>query len=552
VLAQLSIKNYALIDDLNISFDSGFTTITGETGAGKSILLGALSLVLGKRADLSSLKNKGVKCTIEAEFSIKQYGLQSFFDTHDLDYEPQSFLRREILPSGKSRAFINDTPVTLDILSALGTQLVDIHSQHQTLQLTENAFQFRVVDALAHNDGLLDDFRKALEEYATATKELERLLLHKSEAEKELDYNTFLLEELEKAPIRIGVLEDLETEHDELNNIEDLMELLSNAHQLLNEEQMGILNSITQLKQLTQKLDGYGSKYGALNERVQSVAIELTDLAQEIEGFSESVQPNPERLEEVSGQLQMLHDLFKKHQAGSIEDLISIKESLSEKVSTSLNIDTTIQKWEAQVSRDKANLFKIGKEISQRRKEAIPLLKKQLVDIISNLGMQAASFKIEIEETKTFKGNGIDDLIFRFSANKGSDYGELKKVASGGELSRIMLAIKAILASYERLPTLIFDEIDTGVSGEISNKMGAIMKEMGSTMQLFSITHLPQVASKGMHQFKVSKEEIAETTATQIRRLTHEGRIQELAEMLGGKTFSDSAVTHAEQLLKQG
>lgn len=552
VLAQLSIKNYALIEDLNISFDTGFTTITGETGAGKSILLGALSLVLGKRADLSSLKDKGKKCSIEAEFTLNGYGLEDFFNVNDLDYEPQSFLRREILPSGKSRAFINDTPVTLDVLSTLGGRLVDIHSQHQTLQLTENDFQFRVVDALAHNEGLLTNFHKGLDEYTSATKELKRLVLFKNEAEKELDYNSFLLQELEKAPLRTGILEELEEEHEELNNVESLLELLSKAHQLLNEEQMGVLASITQLKQLTQKLEGFGTKYGALNDRVQSVTIELADLAEGIEGLSEAIEPNPERLEEVSGQLQTLHDLLKKHHLGSIEELIALKKELSEKVSTSLNVDTTIQQLEAKVSLKKAELLAIGKEISQQRKLAIPKLKQQLTTIIANLGMQAASFKIEIEETDTFKRNGIDELLFQFSANKGSDFGELKKVASGGELSRIMLAIKAILASYEKLPTLIFDEIDTGVSGEISNKMGEIMKEMGGTMQLFSITHLPQVASKGMHQFKVFKEETEKSTSTRIKRLTDKERIEELAEMLGGKTFSDSAITHAEQLLKQG
>lgn len=552
MLARLSIKNYALIDDLNISFEEGFTTITGETGAGKSILLGALSLVLGKRADLSSLKDKASKCVIEAEFSIEHYALKGFFEEHDLDYEHQSFLRREILPSGKSRAFINDTPVTLDVLSALGDQLVDIHSQHQTLQLTENSFQFRVVDALAENTPLLGNFRKGLREYTLAVKELESLVANKSQAEKELDYNSFLLQELEKAPLQKGILEELESEYAELNNVENLMEYLSNAHQLLSNEQVGVLDAITQLKQLTQKMQSFGKTYKALNERMQSIAIELTDLAGEIEGISESVEPNPVRLEEVNTQLQTLHDLFKKHQVDTIEELIAIREDLSKKVDVSLNIDASIQKLEAEIAKQKSELYATGKEISKRRQKILPSLKQQLTSIISDLGMQAASFKLEIHPTDSFKSNGLDELVFQFSANKGSDFGELKKVASGGELSRIMLAIKAILASYEKLPTLIFDEIDTGVSGEISNKMGSIMQEMGQTMQLFSITHLPQVASKGAHQFKVYKEETADTTSTKMKRLTKEERIKELAEMLGGKAFSDSAVSHAKQLLMQG
>ena len=551
MLAQLSIKNYALIEDLNMSFEEGFTTITGETGAGKSILLGALSLVLGKRADLSSLKDKTSKCGIEAEFSIEQYGLKAFFEKHDLDYAHQSFLRREILPSGKSRAFINDTPVTLDILSSLGDQLVDIHSQHETLQMTENSFQFRVLDALAENSPSLEDYKIGLREYTSKVKELEQLVLNKSQAEKELDYNSFLLQELEKAPLEKGVLEELESEYAELNNVESLMENLSNAHQLLSNEQVGVLDAIAQLKQLVQKLGGFGKTYIALNERMQSIAIELTDLAREIEGMSESIEPNPERLEEVNAQLQILHDLFKKHHVGSVEELIVIKETLSEKVGISLNMDASIQNLEAEIAGMRKELYAVGTKISKKREEIIPKLTEELTLLVSNLGMRAASFKIEIAQTNTFKNNGLDDLIFQFAANKGSDFGELKKVASGGELSRIMLAIKAILATYEKLPTLIFDEIDTGVSGEISNKMGGIMKEMGKNMQLFSITHLPQVASKGTHQYKVYKEENMNNTSTKMKRLTKEDRVKELAEMLGGKTFSDSAVSHAKQLLMQ-
>ena len=507
---------------------------------------------LAKRADLSTSKgHKASKCTIEAEFFIEDYDLEGFFEEHDLDYEHQSYLRREILPSGKSRAFINDTPVTLDILSSLGERLVDIHSQHQTLQLTENSFQFRVVDALAGNASLLETFRKGLKEYKSTVNELERLVTNKNQAEKELDYNSFLLQELEKAPLQKGVLEELESEYAELNNVESLMELLSNAHQLLSNEQVGVLDAITQLKQLTQRLGGFGKTYEALNERVQSVAIELTDLASEIEGISESVEPNPERLEEVNAHLQTLHDLFKKHQVSSIEELITIREALSKKVDISLNIDSSIKNLEEEVSKKKSELLVLGKEISKQREQIIPTLKQQLSEIISDLGMKAASFNIQIDQTDSFRNNGLDDLLFEFSANKGSDFGELKKVASGGELSRIMLAIKAILASYERLPTLIFDEIDTGVSGEISNKMGVIMKEMGQTMQLFSITHLPQVASKGAHQFKVYKEEAENTTSTKMKRLTNEERVKELAEMLGGKAYSDSAVSHAKQLLIQ-
>ena len=552
MLVQLSIKNFALIDDLSIQFQQGFTTITGETGAGKSILLGALSLVLGKRADLSSLKDKTSKCTVEAEFLLEEYGLESFFVENDLDYEAHTIVRRELLPSGKSRAFINDTPVTLDVLSALGEQLVDIHSQHQTLLLTENAFQFRVLDALAENNALLKEYRELLKKHRSLTRELQRMTATKMEAEKELDYNSFLLQELEQAPLREGVLAELEEEYTTLNNVEQLMELLGNSHQLLQDEQLGVLASLTQLKQVAQKLTDFGEQYETINERIQSVAIEVADVATDIERLSDTVEPNPTRLEEVNGQIQLLHDLLKKHQVSTIEGLIETRNSLQEQVQITSTADEAIAALEKEIQALEATLTTISNSLHKQRVAIIPKLKTDLKTLIGMLGMGAAEFKIEVVPTDSFLSNGSDQLIFQFAANKGSDFGELKKVASGGELSRIMLAIKSILASYEKLPTLIFDEIDTGVSGEISNKMGGIMKQMGAEMQLFSITHLPQVASQGQQQLKVYKEETAQSTATQIKQLTEAERIQELAEMLGGKSYADSAISHAKELLAQG
>ncbi len=550
MLTKLAIKNYALIDELNVSFGSGFTTITGETGAGKSILLGGLSLVLGKRADLSSLKNKEDKCIIEAEFAISNYNLKSFFDHKDLDYETYTILRREILPSGKSRAFINDTPVTLDILSSLGNRLVDVHSQHQTLQLTENEFQFRVIDALAENHDLLAQYHTHLTSYKKVVKELEELLSFKEKATKELDYNSFLLEELETAPLKRGIQEALEEEYEQLSNVEHIMELLSQGDQMLNSEQIGLLNGASLLQQACQKLSGFGKQFQKLNERVQSIAIELADIASELEKLQEDVEVNPNRLEEVNGQLQLIHDLLKKHQAATVEELIQIKDELSEKVATSLNIESALKDKEAQVAAQEKSLNEVAGKIHKKRTNIIPKLNTLLKANLASLGMPSASFKIETSLGKVFKSNGKDDLTFLFSANKGSDYGELKKVASGGELSRIMLTIKSILADYENLPTLMFDEIDTGVSGEISSKMGDIMAKMSENMQVFSITHLPQVASKGLEQFKVYKEEIGASTRTGMRKLSQEDRVNELAEMLGGKTLSDSALAHARQLLQ--
>ena len=550
MLVNLSIQNYALIDDVRVAFPKGFTTITGETGAGKSILLGGLSLVLGKRADLSSLKNTEQKCVIEAEFEVSNYQLQSFFKENDLDYEDLTILRREILPSGKSRAFVNDSPVTLDVMRALGNQLVDVHSQHQTMQLTDNDFQMKVLDALAENSENLSGYAQELQKLRNASKELQKLEEFQANADKEHDYNSFLLEELEAAKLKEGMQEALEEEYEQLSNVEQIMENLSAGHQLLNDEQLGIVGRLTELKRSFQNLSDFGSDYKSLNDRIQSVLIETDDIASELERLKDGVEANPERLEVVNGQLQQLYDLQKKHHTDSVPELITIREELAQKVDAVANIESKIKAKRDEVASIAKTVDAWAKKISEGRKAIIPKLKERLQLDLASLGMPSATFKIELNPSSTFKPNGKDDLVFLFSANKGSNYGELKKVASGGELSRIMLAIKSILAQYENLPTMMFDEIDTGVSGEISNRMGEIMQQMSSTMQVFSITHLPQVASKGQHQFKVYKEEAQGGTSTHIKQLTRDERVRELAEMLGGKSLSESALAHAKELLQ--
>ncbi|WP_298476504.1 DNA repair protein RecN [uncultured Maribacter sp.] len=549
MLTNISIKNYALIDHLNVAFTNGFTVITGETGAGKSILLGGLSLVLGKRADLSSLRDKTVKCIIEAEFLVDKYNLKRFFEKNDLDYEDTTIIRREIQPSGKSRAFINDSPVTLDILSKLGDRLIDVHSQHQTLQLTDNDFQLKVVDALADNSAKLQKYRDALKLYQSLTKELQELIEFRDNASKEQDYNSFLLKELESAPLKEGILEELEEQYEQLNNVESIMEQLAAGNQVLNDEQVGVVEALSQLKQITSKLSGYGTQYTSLNERVQSVFIELDDISSELENYIENTEVNPKLLEEVNGKLQLLYDLQKKHSVLTISELITVREGLSEKVSTTENIEGAIKEKEERLLNGREILEKFALDIRKRREKVIPSLKKQLESALIPLGMPSASFKIEIKPAKDYKVTGKDNLIFLFSANKGGNYGELKKVASGGELSRIMLVIKAILAKYENLPTIMFDEIDSGVSGEISSQMGVIMKNMSLDMQVFSITHLPQVASKGKQHYKVKKTEDNKGTTTSLYKLSDEERVIELAEMLGGKERSDSAMVHAKELL---
>ena len=550
MLTQLVIKNYALIEDIDVSFDSGFTTIPGETGAGKSILLVALSLVLGKRADLSALKDNTNKCVVEASFSIDDYGITSFFEDYDLDFESLTLLRREILPSGKSRAFINDTPVTLDVLSRLGGFLVDVHSQHQTLQLTENDFQFKVIDAMAGNAESLKAYAKVRTAYETARKELERLVSQQAEATKEHDYNSFLLNELTNTQLAIGMQQTLEEEYERLNNVGNLQEQHAQADQLLNDGQIGILNLLAALQQLSRRLANFGKRYQELDERMQSVVIEFSDWANELQQLEDGIEANPQRLEEVNGKLQLLHDLMKKHQVATVEELMAIENQLAEKVDLSENIEAKIQAQHQEVERLEGQLDSAATSLHKARKKVLPSLMGYLGEQLGQLGMPSANFQIELHPSQTFKSNGKDELSFLFSANKGMPFGPLRKVASGGELSRIMLAIKALLAQHEQLPTLMFDEIDTGVSGEISNRMGEIMRDMGDQMQVFSITHLPQVASKGRQQFKVYKIESGDTTTTHMKKLDGEARVEELAEMLGGKNLSGSALAHAKQLLQ--
>ncbi|MCF7561685.1 DNA repair protein RecN [Sabulilitoribacter multivorans] len=549
MLTSLSIKNYALIDNLQVEFNDGFSIITGETGAGKSILLGGLSLILGKRADLSSLKNTEEKCVIEAVFNISNYNLKSLFKAEDFDYETQTIIRREILPSGKSRAFVNDSPVNLNSLQLLGERLVDIHSQHQTLELTSNDFQFQVIDALANNESSLQTYKQELKTYKSLQKELDELLRFQTEAIKEHDYNSFLLNELAEANLIEGELETLEEEYETLNNVESIQEKLAEAYQLLSEEQIGVLTSLTSLKNALQKLAAYASKYEDILKRTQSSLIEMDDVFSEINTLQDSLDADPKRLEEVDSKLKVLHNLMQKHVATDISELIAIKNQLEEKVSFTENLDETIIKKETEITTKKSELNTLAKSIHAKRGDVIPQLKAQLENILNDLGMPNAQFKIELNFSDTFFANGKDELSFLFSANKGGSFNELKKAASGGELSRIMLAIKSVLAKYIQLPTIMFDEIDSGVSGEISNKMGDIMLQMSKTMQVFSITHLPQIAAKGHSHFKVYKEDVDEVTQTNLVKLNHDERIVEIAQMLGGVQMSSSAIAHAKELL---
>ena len=549
MITSLSIKNYALIEKLTIDFSKGFSIITGETGAGKSIILGALGLVLGKRADLTSLKNKEEKCVIEAHFEISKYNLLPFFEANDLDYENETIIRREILPSGKSRAFINDSPVNLQELQELSLFLIDIHSQHQTQELSEEKVQFEIIDAIANNLDSILEYQALLKSYKSDKSKLNALLKKQAESYKEQEYNTFLLDELVTSNLKSGEQETLEADFEKLNNVEIIKESIDKSLAIANEEQIGVMHNLKEIKISLQKIASFSPEYFSLLERISSLTIEFDDISDELNRCSEKLINDPEQLELISQKLQLIYNLQKKHQVSTVDELLEIQNNLENSVLELGNLEHEIATLNDSIQQKTEFLDAISKAIHTKRVEAVPVLSQKLISILETLGMPNVRFKMDLNGTSTYFENGKDELQFLFSANKGTDFGLLKKVASGGEMSRIMLAVKAILAQYSKLPTLIFDEIDTGVSGEIANRMGEIMKEMSQTMQIFAITHLPQIAAKGTAHFKVSKATVGEDTQSELRLLSSEERVVEIAQMLSGTVVSDSALNHAKALL---
>ena len=549
MLTQLSINNYALINHLSIDFSSGLSIITGETGAGKSILLGALGLVLGNRADLSSLKDTSTKCIVEAKVAISNYSLQDFFISVDLDYEPETIIRREILPSGKSRAFVNDTPVTLNVLNELRSKLIDVHSQHQTMQLSDASFQFEILDALAKNTDRIASYKRGFIQLGSLKKELLSLETAQKEANKQYDYNLHLFTELEDANIKEDEQLGLEEKLEKLNNIEDIKLNLSESLELSVHEEVGLQNVLNALDFKISKIASFSKEYQELADRITSIKIEMDDIVSELETANENVDFNPNEVEEINDRLQLLYNLQKKHYVNSNQELLLVFEQLSDKVRQVESAEGDLNNKKEQIAAISKKLDVVAEKISKARTSTIPKLTKQLEFLLTDLGMENARFSIKATPTNTYFSTGKDTLEFLFSANKGGNFGELKKVASGGELSRIMLSVKKVLSENTQLPTIIFDEIDTGVSGEVSNKIAAIMGQMGNNMQVIAITHLPQIAAKGSRHYKVYKEEINGVTTTNLKQLSTEERIKEIAEMLSGKDISDSAMIHAKELL---
>ncbi|RBA28137.1 DNA repair protein RecN [Flavobacterium tibetense] len=549
MLLSLSIKNYALIEHLEVDFSNQFSIITGETGAGKSILLGALGLVLGNRADLSSLKDDQQKCVIEAQFQLSKYQLQTVFESNDLDYDDNTIIRREILPTGKSRAFVNDSPVNLQQLQELATYLIDIHSQNETRALVNEAYQIEVLDLVAQNEAFLKQYQNELKQYKLLQKQYNQLVSDKDSLVKEQEYNRFLLEELLQANLTSGEQELLEEELEKLSNVEFIKENLDKILAVANEEQIGLLSLLSETKQAFGRIQGFSTSFKDLSERINSIGIEFQDVLDETFRESDKIINDPERLEWVQNKLQAIYNLQKKHQVTSVDDLLIIQNQLDDKVVLVDELDTTIQKLEQEIASQLEKVKDIANLISDQRKKVAPKLTAEMEVVLTQLGMPDAQLVFDFQKANSFLSTGNDLVILQFSANKGMPLGTLKKVASGGEMSRIMLALKAVLANYSNLPTIIFDEIDTGVSGEIAIKMGEIMKTMSQRLQVFAITHLPQIAAKGNQHYKVFKFNQGETTISELKQLSENERITEIAEMLSGKAITDSAIVHAKALL---
>jgi DNA repair protein RecN (Recombination protein N) len=549
MLQRLKIKNYALIDNIDIDFYPGFLTITGETGAGKSILIGALSLILGNRADTSMLKNSSDKCVIEAHFLIKQYKLNGFFEKNDIDYDDETIIRREINNKGKSRAFVNDTPVNVKLLKEIGESLVDIHSQHHNLFLQDNIFQLNVIDAYSSTKGLLEDYQRHYKTY----KELQSKYRERKElAEKnknDLDYYQYQFEMLEKLNLVEGEQDELENESDTLNHTEDIKYNLASAHQLLNNEEVSILSQLKEAVDNIKKIVDYFPKVKDVNARLDSVYIELQDLAGEIEMMNESVEYDPERLEFIRQRLDDIYDLEHKHNVSTVEELIKVKQDLEKKIDGINNADFELEELLKELNNEEEKLEKLAAGLTNKRKQNFTPLKKRITSMLKDLGIPNATFEIIHETTKEYKPYGKDNIQFLFSANKNVPPENISKVASGGELSRLMLTLKALIAEKTALPTIIFDEIDSGTSGDIADKMGTIMEQMANNMQVINITHLPQIASKGHHHYLVYKSDEKDTTYTDIAELNDDQRLKEIAKMLSGEQLTDTSLQHAKEFL---
>lgn len=550
MLRSLYIKNYALIDSLEIDFEPGFSVITGETGAGKSIILGALSLILGQRADMKAIKQGESKCVIEGSFDVSAYDLRAFCEEKGIDYDPDSYiLRREILSTGKSRAFINDSPVSLTDLKELGSQLIDIHSQHQNLLLSDTRFQMQVVDALAGNKDLLSKYQQAFHQYKQSEKALAELREAVRKNKEEEDYLRFQIESLTEAALQEGEQEELENELETLTHAEDIKSALFKIHSLLSDDDKGIVLELKEGLNTSQQLAKVYARSEEISERLQTAYIDLKDLASEMDKLANDVEFNPERLAFIESRLDLIYTLQKKYHVNTVPELLALYEEFKQKIENIESSDQQVEALEKEVHEKSEKVFALAKQLTDSRTSITDSFEKDLTDRVAYLGMPNIRFRSEIIAEKHPNIYGLDSVLFQFSANKNVPLQPVAEIASGGEISRLMLCLKSMIAGATALPTIIFDEIDTGVSGEIADKMGEVMREFGKNMQVLAITHLPQIAAKGKAHYKVYKSDDEHTTTTNLVRLSDEERLTEIARMLSGSTVTEAAIQNAKVML---
>lgn len=551
MLKSLSIENYALIDTLQINFNPDLTVITGETGAGKSIILGALSLILGQRAEVRHIKQGAQRCLIEGWFDISSYGLKPFFEEHDWVYdETECILRREIWSNGRSRAFVNDSPVYLSHLKGLGDRLIDVHSQHQNLALSDNLFQLNLIDTIADTGEELERYRKAFKEYRSSEKALDELRLQSLREREEEDYLRFQLTALSDSSLQIGEQEMLEEELEILSHSEEIKSALFSATSLLSEDETSVESLLREVVDALQRLNPLYPKVTELTDRVNSAYIDLKDVREELSRYFQEVEFDPERQQQIEDRLSIIYGLQKKHSVGTVEELISLRDSFSLMLDNIISLDDRLAKLEKDNKEKREQMMLMGELLSKKRKTAAPLIEKRITEQLIELKMKNARFKCDFKNKKQSDITGIDDLQFLFSANRNSVPQPVSDIASGGEISRLMLCLKSMIAGVTALPTIIFDEIDTGTSGEIAHRVGTIMKEMSREMQVIAITHLPQIASKGDAHFVVYKEESELESKTKIRLLSPSERVEDIARMLSGAEITAEAIENARVMLE--
>lgn len=550
MLTKLNVNNYALITRLEVEFHTGLNSVTGETGAGKSIILGALGLILGNRADLSVLKNSDEKCIVEGTFRIGQYKLESFFEKYDLDYDTATILRREITPSGKSRAFINDTPVTLKIMRELGLQLIDIHSQHQNLELGNQKFQLNLVDTVAGSGIILGEYKKLYTEYIDLQKELKEVAEKSEKAAADLDYFQFQFDQLKEAGLQQNEQEELEAELEKLTHAEEIKSAFLEIQQLLDGEQFSVIQNLKDGYKRITAIQDFMNESEELARRLESCQIELKDILDEAEMLSGKIEHDPVRIEQVNDRLNLIYSLEQKHHVATVEELLELKNSFEEKIEQATGYEDEIKKLENERAETRALLQKKAAELSATRKGSFRKIESSVLADLKQLGMPKSKFTVQHETLPEFSPSGIDSVAFHFSANTDVTPAEISRIASGGEMSRLMLAIKNLLRTSKALPTVIFDEIDSGVSGEIALKMGTILKAFSASTQIINITHLPQIAAKGDAHFVVYKYEESGKTFTSVKLLEEKDRVEELAKMVGGESVTESTLTTARELLE--